>query len=104
MRYHNLVKEHHPDRHGGDKDAEERLKIINEAHATLLRHLDGGARKAARYELLLSTSCPSGPLCLRVPETTSILPGPCAPIVPIPEPLISETDIYFPIATNYYTT
>lgn len=47
IRYHDLVKEHHPDRHGGDKAAEERLKIINEAHAILLRHLDGGARKTA---------------------------------------------------------
>jgi len=34
-RYKVLVKEHHPDAHGGDKDAEERLKIINQAYATL---------------------------------------------------------------------
>ncbi|HZT86423.1 MAG TPA: DnaJ domain-containing protein [Stellaceae bacterium] len=34
-RYHALVKEHHPDAHGGDKDAEEKLKIINQAYATL---------------------------------------------------------------------
>lgn len=47
MRYHELVKQHHPDRHGGDKAAEERLKIINEAHAILLKHLDAGARKTA---------------------------------------------------------
>ncbi len=47
MRYHELAKEHHPDRHGGDKAAEERLKIINQAYATLARHLDGGARKRA---------------------------------------------------------
>ena len=34
-RYKVLVKEHHPDAHGGDKAAEERLKIINQAYATL---------------------------------------------------------------------
>jgi len=34
-RYKVLVKLHHPDAHGGDKDAEERLKIINQAYATL---------------------------------------------------------------------
>ena len=34
-RYKTLVKLHHPDAHGGDKDAEERLKIINQAYATL---------------------------------------------------------------------
>ena len=34
-RYKMLVKLHHPDAHGGDKDAEERLKIINQAYATL---------------------------------------------------------------------
>lgn len=34
-RYKELVKRHHPDRHGGDKAAEERLKAINEAYATL---------------------------------------------------------------------
>jgi hypothetical protein len=36
-RYKQLVKRHHPDANGGDKAAEERLKIINEAYATL-RH------------------------------------------------------------------
>jgi hypothetical protein len=34
-RYKVLVKLHHPDAHGGDKQAEERLKIINQAYATL---------------------------------------------------------------------
>ena len=34
-RYKELVKQHHPDSHGGDKVAEERLKIINQAYTTL---------------------------------------------------------------------
>ncbi len=34
-RYKQLVKLHHPDSHGGDKEAEERLKVINQAYATL---------------------------------------------------------------------
>jgi len=34
-RYKQLVKLHHPDAHGGDKAAEEKLKIINQAYATL---------------------------------------------------------------------
>lgn len=34
-RYKELVKMHHPDAHGGDKAAEERLKTINQAYATL---------------------------------------------------------------------
>ncbi len=34
-RYKNLVKRHHPDANGGDKDAEERLKLINQAYAAL---------------------------------------------------------------------
>ncbi|MBV9858928.1 MAG: J domain-containing protein [Alphaproteobacteria bacterium] len=34
-RYKTLVKQHHPDAHGGDKIAEEKLKIINQAYATL---------------------------------------------------------------------
>ena len=34
-RYRVLVKTHHPDANGGDKAAEERLKIINRAYATL---------------------------------------------------------------------
>lgn len=34
-RYKVLVKLHHPDSHGGDKEAEEKLKIINQAYTTL---------------------------------------------------------------------
>jgi hypothetical protein len=34
-RYKELVKRHHPDANGGDKAAEERLKTINQAYATL---------------------------------------------------------------------
>jgi hypothetical protein len=34
-RYITLVKLHHPDAHGGDKASEEKLKIINQAYATL---------------------------------------------------------------------
>jgi hypothetical protein len=34
-RYKELVKLNHPDTHGGDKAAEERLKIVNLAYATL---------------------------------------------------------------------
>jgi len=35
-RYKVLVKLHHPDRHGGDKDSEEMLKKINEAYETIM--------------------------------------------------------------------
>ena len=35
-RYKQLVKIHHPDLNGGDKKAEERLKLINEAYTYLL--------------------------------------------------------------------
>ena len=38
-RYKQLVKKHHPDANGGDKDAEERLKIINDAYTTLKKFL-----------------------------------------------------------------
>jgi hypothetical protein len=34
-RYKELVKAHHPDAHGGDKAAEEKLKVINQAYSTL---------------------------------------------------------------------
>ncbi|MDR3516135.1 MAG: J domain-containing protein [Azospirillaceae bacterium] len=34
-RYRELVKLHHPDANGGDRDAEERLKRINQAYTTL---------------------------------------------------------------------
>jgi curved DNA-binding protein CbpA len=34
-RYKELVKLHHPDANGGDKAAEERLKLINEAYVIL---------------------------------------------------------------------
>ncbi len=34
-RYKTLVKEHHPDRHGGSRKAEEKLKAINLAYSTL---------------------------------------------------------------------
>jgi len=35
-RYKELVKQHHPDANGGDKQAEERLKAINQAYTTLM--------------------------------------------------------------------
>lgn len=38
-RYKELVKRHHPDANGGDKLAEERLKDINQAYATLKKFL-----------------------------------------------------------------
>ena len=34
-RYKALVKLHHPDAHGGDRAAEERLKVINQAYSIL---------------------------------------------------------------------
>jgi DnaJ domain len=34
-RYKELVKLHHPDAHGGDREAEERLKVINQAYSIL---------------------------------------------------------------------
>ena len=39
-RYKALVKQHHPDANGGDKLAEERLKAINQAYATLMQSVD----------------------------------------------------------------
>jgi len=38
-RYKALVKRHHPDANGGDKDAEEKFKQINQAYTTLLASL-----------------------------------------------------------------
>ena len=37
--YRSLAKEHHPDKHGGDKDKEQLFKIINEAYS-VLSHTD----------------------------------------------------------------
>ncbi len=34
-RYKRLVKRYHPDANGGDRQAEERLKVINQAYSTL---------------------------------------------------------------------
>ena len=38
-KYKDLVKLNHPDHNGGDKESEERLKIINEAYTTLKEYL-----------------------------------------------------------------
>ena len=38
-KYKDLVKLNHPDRNGGDKESEERLKIINQAYTTLKQYL-----------------------------------------------------------------
>jgi hypothetical protein len=38
-RYKALVKRHHPDANGGDREAEERLKTINRAYSTLRKRL-----------------------------------------------------------------
>lgn len=38
-RYKELVKLNHPDAHGGDKGCEERLKLINQAYATIMSSL-----------------------------------------------------------------
>ena len=35
-RYKALVKRHHPDANGGDKESEERLKVINQAYSALM--------------------------------------------------------------------
>ena len=37
-RYKTLVKRHHPDRHGGDREREERLKAINAAYTYLVEN------------------------------------------------------------------
>lgn len=43
-RYKALAKRYHPDRHGGAREAEERLKEINAAYAALMRALRPGRR------------------------------------------------------------
>jgi hypothetical protein len=46
-RYHELAKRHHPDANNGDRGAEERLKTINLAYATLRGKLASEPRLAA---------------------------------------------------------
>jgi len=46
-RYKELAKRHHPDANGGDRGAEERIKTINLAYATLRAHLSTEPRLAA---------------------------------------------------------
>ena len=46
-RYKELAKRHHPDANGGDRAAEERLKTINLAYATLRSRLNAPAHAAA---------------------------------------------------------
>jgi len=46
-RYKALAKRHHPDANGGDRAAEERLKIINIAYAALRTRLSADLRPAA---------------------------------------------------------
>ncbi len=46
LRYRELAKLHHPDANGGDKSAEERLKTINLAYATLRRSLSAPPAQA----------------------------------------------------------
>jgi DnaJ-domain-containing protein 1 len=46
-RYKTLAKIHHPDANGGDRAAEERLKTINLAYATLRSHFIGETAMAA---------------------------------------------------------
>ena len=46
-RYKTLAKEHHPDRHGGDRAAEERLKTINLAYAAVRQHIQATPPLAA---------------------------------------------------------
>ena len=47
VRYKELVKRHHPDANGGDKEAEERLKLINQAY-TILKAQAQNAKLGAR--------------------------------------------------------
>jgi DnaJ-domain-containing protein 1 len=46
-RYKELAKRHHPDANGGDRSAEERLKVINLAYATLRSRFAAEPRLAA---------------------------------------------------------
>jgi DnaJ-domain-containing protein 1 len=46
-RYHELAKRHHPDANNGSRDAEERLKTINLAYATLRSRLAAEPRLAS---------------------------------------------------------
>ena len=46
-RYKELAKRHHPDANGGDRRAEERLKVINLAYAAVRTHLNAEPRMAA---------------------------------------------------------
>jgi DnaJ-domain-containing protein 1 len=43
-RYKELVKRLHPDANGGDKGAEEQLKVINQAYSTLKQAAQGSGR------------------------------------------------------------
>jgi DnaJ-domain-containing protein 1 len=45
-RYRVLAKQHHPDANGGDKGAEERLKVINQAYSFLKSQASGGSTAA----------------------------------------------------------
>lgn len=40
LRYKELVKQHHPDANGGNRDAEERLKMINRAYSVLRKNTE----------------------------------------------------------------
>lgn len=50
-RYKSLARQHHPDINDGDRNAEERLKVINVAYSALRAHFasnsDGGLEKSA---------------------------------------------------------
>jgi hypothetical protein len=46
-RYKELAKRHHPDANGGDRAAEERLKLINLAYAAIRHYLTSEPRMAA---------------------------------------------------------
>ncbi len=46
-RYKELAKRHHPDANGGDRESEERLKLINLAYAAVRHYLTSEPRMAA---------------------------------------------------------